>query len=622
MNTQINIRIGGTKQRRAGFAPQVSCGVLAPGEGDNMYRSPMIAENPTFVVKHARDYIFYMLIDRRVRPFDADANGALSIAMSFSSQTQFADGQSPYQLLIELYQYYVANYMEQASDGRLVFRDTDAQNDDPEFRTIVSKYQLVPRRTPYIPMNPSGITGVVCVPQDKLADFFSNTQYREFAAYKDIEVGVNCFNQVNPDLKQLQIPMPPTVYEVWVNGSPAGGAMQLPTDYCEAKHVPNDCFRFKSTTFTLGELLDAPNNRINKDGTTIYIDTSTNRIMCDLAKEAIFYQISYEFVDNAGNAKSDIINGLQTGRIDLKYGDLDISKPHDVKAIDLKGGHPTISPTKFADYRLRVESEKDDATYQLLIRIIINKAPTQEKYPNPKSQQGKQRPVGIGDNPNNRKNQNKEEDQNATDKQLAEKSVFDKKQAKQHFIKGLIVGLIVGLLLGIGGYLAISALTGGSTKSGETATEAEIPDSAATGGGDRYVAANLPEGSGEQDTTEVIGQIDGTIPTSETATDEEAKEASAKAKAAADAETKAKAEEEKANKREEILRLVNKKDLASIKKIWDGILSKQEKDAIETVLGSYSGTSLKRVEKILNRKFNKFEDIITAHEEIKKKLME
>ena len=192
-NLQLALRVAGTKQRRAGFAPLVTVGVLAGDEGANMYRSTMVAERPAYVVKHAPTYILYQLIDRGAKPFDADANGVLSIALTISSNSQLAEGKSPFTLLDEVYKKFVETYMESTSDGRLSFIDTD--NDNEIFREIVSQYKLEPRRSSYVTMSQQGLTGVVCVPQDKLVDFFANTQYKEFAQFKDIEIGISCAAQ-------------------------------------------------------------------------------------------------------------------------------------------------------------------------------------------------------------------------------------------------------------------------------------------------------------------------------------------------------------------------------------------------------------------------------------------
>ena len=46
----IGLRIAGTKQRQAGFAPLVNVGVLAGGEGDNMDRVTLVAEKPAYII--------------------------------------------------------------------------------------------------------------------------------------------------------------------------------------------------------------------------------------------------------------------------------------------------------------------------------------------------------------------------------------------------------------------------------------------------------------------------------------------------------------------------------------------------------------------------------------------
>ena len=75
VTSQIALRIAGTKQRQAGFAPLVTVGVLAGGEGNNMDQVPLVNDKPGYIIKHTEEYILYLLIDRRVKSFDADAPG-------------------------------------------------------------------------------------------------------------------------------------------------------------------------------------------------------------------------------------------------------------------------------------------------------------------------------------------------------------------------------------------------------------------------------------------------------------------------------------------------------------------------------------------------------------------
>ena len=198
---KIGLRISGTKQRRGGFQPLVAVGVLAGDVANKMDRVPLVAEKPAYVVRHAPDYALYMLIDRRVKSFDADASGVLTIALTIPSDSQLADKKSPYTLLQEIYNTFLSNYMTRLSDGRDSFLDKDAETEI--FRQIVERYPLERRRRALVPMAPKCSTGTLRVPKDRLEDFFRDTNYREFMKFCDIEVGTEC--ACSPGLENLEI---------------------------------------------------------------------------------------------------------------------------------------------------------------------------------------------------------------------------------------------------------------------------------------------------------------------------------------------------------------------------------------------------------------------------------
>ena len=64
---QITLNISGTKLRQAGFADLVILGAFPEAEFKNMDRVTLISEKPVYLIKHTNDYIFYQLIDRRVK---------------------------------------------------------------------------------------------------------------------------------------------------------------------------------------------------------------------------------------------------------------------------------------------------------------------------------------------------------------------------------------------------------------------------------------------------------------------------------------------------------------------------------------------------------------------------
>ena len=169
-SNQIALRISGTKERKAGFVPLVGAGVLPSAEEVGLDRAMTGCKGLGFVIKHTPNYSFYMAIDGNVRSFDASANGVLTIAIVIPKGLKIGDDKTPYNLLIEVYNYFVNDYMTESSDGRHVFQKVTP--DTEPFKDILSRYPLEVSTLSRISMNPIGITGKLNVPTEKMQEFF------------------------------------------------------------------------------------------------------------------------------------------------------------------------------------------------------------------------------------------------------------------------------------------------------------------------------------------------------------------------------------------------------------------------------------------------------------------
>ncbi|MGN0282457.1 MAG: hypothetical protein ACI4B3_09180 [Prevotella sp.] len=600
----IGLRIAGTKQRQAGFAPLVNVGVLAGGEGDNMDRVTLVAEKPAYIIKHASDYILYQLIDRQVKSFDADAPGVLSIAMTIPSNMQLANNVSPYKLLREVYDNFLVKYMERLSDGRDSFINVD--NDSEFFRSILSKYPLEERKSSYVRMNPTGFSGIVCVSAADLEDFFRNTQYKEFATFKDIEVGVNCFGQVTLGLDKLQIPLPPNAYDIWVNGKPVGASMQSPTDSYLATADSANYYSYEGVEFALSELLNAPMNRITKNGALIFLDYQKNRISCDLKKIDIYYNFVYDWTDNVGDAKDKIITFAKRGNVKLYFGSEDISQSLwtncEIKASEIWGRKVEIKPQTVGNYCLYPLTDVDDVKRQIVTRIIVNL----RTIPKVQSAVRTQHPARVTSQPKVNNNIGTEDYYKGVGENSSRMDTPQPYEKKNIDVKSFVLGALLGLFVGLGAW-GIYAIVSGEKKISpqpDIALTDSIPDAS------EPTENSLLSSEGEK--KDVEGESEEVKP-SEKDLEQEKKKLLAEQNAR-EAEAKAKA-------RNDILVLVNKKDLLAIRQTIknSSILSKQEINAVEAVLdmNKYKGTIKKNVEKLLQDKtFKSFEDVLDAQKQI------
>lgn len=449
-DSNIGLRISGTKQRQAGFVPLVSCGILAGNAGENMDRVTMVAEKPVYIIRHAPEYILYQLIDRQVKSFDADASGVLSIALTIPSNMQLANQQSPYRLLRDIYEKFQETCMERLSDGRDSFKNMD--NDSDIFREIVARYSLEERKTGYVVMNPQGLTGITCVSPNDLDVFFKNTQYEEFRPFKDIEIGINCQGQVSAGLDQLQIPLPLTSYEVWVNDRPTGQIMQSYSDRCIARDAGSGFYSYESVEFTLGELWDS-NGELERNGARIHLNSKNNRIYCNLKKVEVSYQLKFEWSDKTEHGKNEILSLIKKGEIKVLLGSKDIShllfeeNPR-LKALEVKGKDIVFRPPTTSAYILTPQEDVDDAQCQVVIRIFI----TQRKQFTPPTSQPKQF-TDQTSSTTTKRNNNPITNQDVVEANHDVRPASSPKKSYKSFITGGVVGLLLGLILGFVGTL-------------------------------------------------------------------------------------------------------------------------------------------------------------------------
>ena len=634
VTSQIALRIAGTKQRQAGFAPLVTVGVLAGGEGNNMDQVPLVNDKPGYIIKHAEDYILYLLIDRRVKSFDADAPGVLSIALSLARDVQLAGGRSPYTLLKEVYETFRSTYMTPVGDDRDSFVNTDIDNEI--FREIIQRYPVEKRVGAFIPMNASGLSGTLCVPEDKMEAFFRDTQYPEFAAFKDIHVSNSC--QSYPGLEGLEIPRPVS-YDIYVNGTPTGKKLVRPDDMYQSGLQSTKYIEYSNISFTLSEVLTAPDYTLQIGTASVKIDPATSQIQCTIPKHDIMYKVVLVCSGSNENDQRAVGNEIKNGKIRVLMDSEDITELKEIKAAEQVGKEFTTYPKSTEKFLFTVKPTIEPAKRELRVKILITrKAVTPAPQPRPARQP--QQP------------QNNYTPEPSPPYEDEQPTSFMGRLGMDW--KSLILGLILGMLLGIAGGWYI----GSAGQEDKTTPQPTNPKPADQQGGDGQMEVLTADPDGG------TGTVDGTIAGADAANaaaeraqreaeekaqqeaqakqqaEAEAKrKAEAEAKRKAEAEAKKKAEEEAKKKaaeeqqvkaqataqavqlKAEILQMVNRRE--SIAKIrahqgWPA-LSQVEQLAVETVynLGNKKGAAKQKVKDYLEGKtFASWDELKAARQEI------
>lgn len=320
---KIGLCIAGTKSRQGGFTPFVISGILAGNEDSNMDRVTLIVEKPVYVIKHTNEYILYQLIDRKVKPCDRDTLGVLSIALTITRDMQLANGKSPYTLLKEVYDKFRNDYME--SDGNECDRFINKDVNPADFVSIMEQYPLEKRSSDdYISMNPSGLSGKLRVPQEKMEDLFRDTQYREFAQFKEIEFGVNC--QTTLGLENIEIPRP-IVYAIVLGDNRIKKTLSRPDDCFDTASVLKNTqdIRYYNISFCLKDLLNSPEHQILFGQSSVMLDMDGRCIRCKIHKEEIKYLLEYRLEGGTEKDRQTVANGIALGKIRLLMGENPVS---------------------------------------------------------------------------------------------------------------------------------------------------------------------------------------------------------------------------------------------------------------------------------------------------------
>lgn len=379
---KIGLCIAGTKSRQGGFTPFVISGILAGNEASNMDRVTLVVEKPVYVIKHTNEYILYLLIDRKVKPCDRDTFGVLSIALTIARDMRLADGKSPYTLLKEVYDKFRSDYME--SDGNECDRFINKDVNSADFASIMEQYPVEKRSfDEYVTMNPSGLAGTLCVPQEKMEELFRDSQYSEFAQFKEVEIGSRC--QTTPGLEHIEIPRP-VVYSIKVGDRAIKETMSRPDDFFDTASVLHNTpdIMYDNLSFCLEELLNAPEYKIQSGQSSVTLDMEGRCIKCEIQKKEIKYSLEYRIEGGTEKERKELGYLLLDKKVKLTMGK---------NVIEFSSSSPkkTFIPASVAQqnvglqieqrvtFAYRVTSNVDDENKHVMVTITIH-TPKRDPY--------------------------------------------------------------------------------------------------------------------------------------------------------------------------------------------------------------------------------------------------
>lgn len=375
---KIGLCIGGTKLRQSGFTPLVISGILAC-EVKKMDRVSLVQEKPAYIITHTNEYILYQLIDSYVKPYDRDTLGLLSIALTIKKEVQLADGKSPYSLLKEAYDKFRSEYMTLDKDGYDNFLNKTVNPTD--FEVILEKYPLEERLSEYIPMSsdPDSRSVKLCVSQEKLEELFRDSQYPEFAKFKEIEIGVdNSKTSPSRGLENIEIPRP-IIYSIEVNGERKEQKLVRRSDsFDSAKYLPDtEDVKYEQMSFSLGDLLDAPTHRLESGNSSAVLDKERSLMVCTIDEKRFTYLLEYEILGGTEEERRKMGNWILNRTVKLTFGEKSpefFSISPKKTSIPASWVHQTVSykTEQMVTFGFGVASTVDDENKHVMVTITIH----------------------------------------------------------------------------------------------------------------------------------------------------------------------------------------------------------------------------------------------------------
>ena len=628
-NQKIDLYIGGTKLRDGGFNSLMVTHAFPIDDADKkMDKSTVVTGKPVYVIKHTNEYILYLLIDKKVNPCDRDTFGTLSIALTITRDMQLADGKSPYTLLKTAYDKFRSEYMEPSNDGCDRFLNKDVNRAD--FIAIMDQYPLEKRVSAYVPMNPSGLSGTLCVPQEKMEELFRDSQYPEFGQFKEIEISSLC--QTTLGLEHIEIPRP-VVYSIKVNGKEIDTTMSQPDDEFDTASVLIDTeedVKYEQMHFTLEDLLNTPEHQIKSSSGESSVTLVDNCIVCKIHKEEIQYTLEYQTIGGTENEQQNITDKISSGEIKIvmrnntEHNDVvtfNSTSPNNA-TIPASWIRRTVDITPNRDGTLELDIKNKDidnenrtvtVTIQIISRVTDTPANT---FSNRHNNYPVKQTKGTQEN-NEKKGDNQAEN---SGNNIPPKKINGRILYVIWCFVGMCIGAgIVGTVWWFGGQLSYDESLQIAKEKVKTVPFEKIIsiDEADTLASLRSLREAIEAKLRPQIESEIWNEI-GEQKAAEAAAEEEAKAAEEEAKAAA-----AKAAAEKlVQARSAILSEVNRTH--NIEKCrahnnWDD-LTQEDRLAVEAILNlnQYKGTIKKSVKNFLNKKsrYNSWNDIIKTRKSI------
>ena len=597
----------------AGLNPQALVAVGSIPDNFRPMPPTIVDESQSWMITHAQGYTSYaMYVKEGVFAGDG-IPGQLMFYLFLPATKRLANGKSVLGLLDSLYdEFSIHNMM----GGHLPQKPID----NSTYTMLLRRYRLEDRPM-QLPVMSGNEPAALCMEnRAQLEALMRHSRYNELLKVGRLELGMRCNSTItlsglskkkqtpstkNPTDAERKVDSSPASYEIYVNDRPTGKKLVRPDDMYRSSLQSTKFAEYDNISFSLSELLLAPNFILKIGASTIQLDVTSRSIRCTIPKRDIMYKVVFILSGSNENDQRAVSDEIKNGNIRVVMGSEDITELKEIKAADLVGKELFTYPKSTDKYLLSVKSTIDPAKRELRVKILITRKAETPAVPPLSDSPQQPRDNKIQEHP-----QKKEE----------EKSFLNQNVTRKELVIGLTICLIIGIFIG--------SLMSGNKKADEPISPQPVVEI------DPYDDEIIETPT---TATPIISDADAVNEAAEEAqrvAEEKARQeaqakqqAEAEAKRKAEAEAKQKAEQQQvatahaAQAKAEILQMVNRRESIANIRAHQGYeaLSQVEQLAVETVynLGNKKGAAKHKVKDYLEGKtFRSWDELIAARQEI------
>lgn len=215
----LSAKIYGNPHANSGFMPIASFNATSSFEVPDVEYGGLSDNSYFFLIKTTAEHVMYTLVKNQVYSYSQNAEtrlGSLKIAITIPKDYKLAENHTPYDVLIQFKNHFLASCMKCISPTRDAYQFIGANIDQHILDDVARQYELVPHVGPYRPMI-GNKTGCITTDDNNIKLLLSDVQYTEFTNYKEIIVAKSCTSDAYDKLQYISIPRQ-SEYKIIVDG--------------------------------------------------------------------------------------------------------------------------------------------------------------------------------------------------------------------------------------------------------------------------------------------------------------------------------------------------------------------------------------------------------------------